>query len=243
MINVLIPIAGKSMFFDENVNIFPKPLTEICGKTMIEHCMANLASIPNARFIFVLRSMYAHKYHLDKTIRLLNPASEFIILKDDTAGMACSALFAIDYINNENELIICNVDQIFNCDLNLALRHFSDFSAGVICFPSIHPRYAYALLDKNNCVVQVAEKVPLSKNAIAGFFYFKKGQYFIESSMQMIYKEIHHEGRYYIAPCLNEMILKNQKIAAYIIRAEHYHTFYSPAKITEFERIQKCLSN
>lgn len=243
MINVLIPIAGKSMFFDENINIFPKPLTEICGKTMIEHCIANLASIPQVRFIFVLRSMYAHKYHLDKTIHLLNPASEFIILKDDTAGMACSALFAIDYINNDEELIICNADQILQCDLQQILAYFACFDAGVICFPSIHPRYAYARLDSDGCVIEIAEKVPLSKNAIAGFFYFKKGQYFVESSMQMIYKDIHHEGKYYIAPCLNEMILKNQKIAAYIIRAEQYHTFYSPAKITEFERIQKCLSN
>lgn len=240
MINVLIPIAGKSMFFDENVNIFPKPLTEICGKTMIEHCMANLASIPHARFIFVLRQVYVHKYHLDKTIRLLNPNSEFIILKDNTSGMACSALFAVDFIDNDCELIICNADQIFNCDLSLALKYFADFSAGVICFPSIHPRYAYVLLDDSNCVVQVAEKVPLSKNAIAGFFYFKKGRYFIESAKQMIYKEIHHEGRYYISPCLNEMILKNQKIAAYIIKAEQYHTFYSPAKIAEFERIHNA---
>lgn len=240
MINVLIPLAGKSMFFDESVNIFPKPLIEICGKTMIEHCLENLALIPNARFIFVLREMYVNKYHLDKTIKLLSPNTEFIVLKNDTAGMACSALFAIEYINNDNGLIICNADQILDCDLSKILKYFADFDAGVIAFPSIHPRYAYACLDNDGFVVQVAEKVPLSKNAIAGFFYFKHGRYFVESTQSMIYKEIAHEEKYYIAPCLNEMILKNQKIAVYNIPAEQYHTFYSPAKITEFERIHNA---
>ena len=41
MINIVIPLAGKSSFFKEDEIIFPKPFTEICGKTMIEMLIEN----------------------------------------------------------------------------------------------------------------------------------------------------------------------------------------------------------
>lgn len=52
MINILLPAAGSSLFFDGY--FFPKPLIEICGETMIEKLVANYSQIEEKRLIFFL---------------------------------------------------------------------------------------------------------------------------------------------------------------------------------------------
>lgn len=232
--NIVVPIASKSAFFKDG--LFPKILTEICGKTMLEHFVANLVCFKEANFIFILQKQEVQRYFLDESIKLLLPKSEIIVLEKESLGMACSALFSIDFIDNDEELIICNSDQIFECDLSKIVTKLKEFDAGVISFESFHPRYAFAK-DEEGLIVEVAEKKPISKNAIAGFYYFKKGSDFIKACEKMIEKDSNYEGHYYIAPCLNELILQNKQIYNYKIAKNEYFTFYSPEKIKEFERL------
>ena len=56
----------------------------------------------------------------------------------------------------------------------------------------------------------------------------------------MIKKDASINGLYYIAPSLNEMVLENKEIIAYKIDNDKYHTFYTPAKIKEYERLTQC---
>ena len=45
MLNVLIPLGGKSEFFDAHDFPFPKPLIEVCGKPMIQIVIEDMAKI------------------------------------------------------------------------------------------------------------------------------------------------------------------------------------------------------
>ncbi|KGI55248.1 glycosyltransferase family 2 protein [Campylobacter sp. MIT 97-5078] len=241
MINIVVPIAGKSEFFDESGASFPKPFAEICGKTMIEHFIENFKGIENKRFIFILKEEYIKRFHLDEAIRvLLECKCEFISVKKETQGMACSVMLATEFIDNDEPLIISNADQIIEKNLSLLLDYFKDFDAGVVVFESIHPRFAYVKLNAQDQVLEAFEKQPRSKNAVAGFYYFAKGSYFMRASEKMIKKDVNFEGRYFIAPCLNELILNNAKIKALKLEKNEFHTFYSPTKITEYERIKNA---
>ena len=44
-------------------------------------------------------------------------------------------------------------------------------------------------------------------------------------------------GKYYISSSLNELVLMNKKIGCYEIEKEQYHSFYSPEKIREYEKM------
>jgi len=236
MTNIVIPLAGDSKFFSEDL-IFPKILTEIRGKTMLEHFIANISCIKNSRLIFIIKKQ-DQKYYLEESIKLLNKESIVISLQKQTKGMACSSMFAIDYINNDDELIICNGDQIFELDLSEVVKHFRAYDGGVISFESFHPRFAFVLSDEKDEVIEASEKKPISKNAIAGFYYFKRGKDFIRSCEKMIEKDAQIDGSFFIAPCLNELILENKIIKNFSIEKSKYHTFYSPAKIEQYERIK-----
>lgn len=242
MINILIPLAGKNQFFSENEFPFPKPLIEFNGKTMIEHVLNNFNSIKDKKqFIFIVNNDDCKKFHLDNILNILtNNECQLIKLNNETKGAACSAMMAVEYINNETPLIIANADQLFNVNLQDVINSFKKNHAGVIVFESIHPRWSYVKIDENNNVIETAEKRPISKNAIAGFYYFKVGMDFILSSSNMIKKDANIKGQYFIAPTLNELILENKIISIYKIDNDKYHTFYTPQKIKEYERLLTC---
>ncbi|EDP6004855.1 NTP transferase domain-containing protein [Campylobacter jejuni] len=241
MLNIVVPIAGKSYFFDNEKDGFPKPFIEICGKTMLEHFVKNYENIKNKRFIFILKEEDVKRYHLDDAINVLTSnQSKIIILKNETQGMVCSVLMAIDEINLNDSLLIVNMDQIFECDLNEVISDLSLNDAGVLSFESVHPRWAYVKCDENNFVLEAFEKKPVSKNAIAGFYYFNKAEFFITSAFDMIKKDVNYEGKYFIASILNELILQDKKIINISIDKNRYFTFYSYVKINEYERIKNA---
>ena len=202
----------------------------------------NFSSIQKEKqFIFIVNSEDCKKYHLDNVLNILtNHTCKIIKLDNETKGAACSAMMAVEYINNEMPLIISNADQLFDVCLDQVISKFQNSDAGVITFESIHPRWSYVRLDSENKVTETAEKRHISKSAIAGFYYFKNGKDFISSSSKMIKKDANVNGLYYISPVLNEMVLENKVIDIFKIENEKYHTFYTPQKIKEYERLMSC---
>lgn len=244
MITILIPLGGKSNFFDSPEYQYPKPLIEINGKPMIQLIIENFASIyDEKKFIFIVKKTDCEKFHIDNIIQLLTKnTSKIIKISENTKGAACSALMAIEELDNNNELIIANGDQIIDADFSKVVQQFRDThsDAGVITFNSVHPKWSYIRLDADNTVIEITEKRPISTHAIAGFYYFKKSSEFIHAAFRSILKDSNIDGNYYIAPTMNELVLDNKKIGFYTIENEHYHTFYSPKKVKEFEN---CLNH
>lgn len=234
MTNILIPAMGKSMFFKDYY--FPKLMIEINGETVLEKVIKNYDILEDKHFIFILSEKECSEFHIDDAAKLLtNNNCTIIQLKNETAGGLCTSLMAIEYINNDNPLIITNFDQIISVDYNEVLSYFENsFDAGVITFYNIHPRWSYARIEDDQ-VVEVAEKRPISKSAIAGFYYYKKGCDFVEAAKSSILKDNAINHQFYISSSLNEMILKNKKIGYYEIAKMDYHSFYSPDKIKQYE--------
>lgn len=240
ILNILLPLAGPSQFFNKEEFVFPKPLIEINGKTMIQHVIDNLNRIKAKKhFIFVVNAEDCRKFHLDSILRLLTDNSCHIIyVQNETKGAVCSALLAIDQIDSKNPLILANPDQIIDENLEDIIEYFQSHACdgGVISFNTVHPRWSYVRIDSNDQIIEAAEKRPVSKHGLAGFYYFTKGEDFVSSAMQSIMKDSHVNGRYYISMTLNEMILKNKKLMTYHLDSHKYHTFYSPQKIEEYQK-------
>lgn len=237
MINVLLPMAGRSEYFDSKLYPYPTSLIELEGKPMIERVIENLSELSDdCRFIFVIKSEDCRRFHLDNTLLLLSSRrGKLVKLEGDTKGSLCSALMAISNISAVDPLIIANSDQLFDGILKTVLNDFrqSGADAGCLCFNSVHPRWSYVRITDGN-VVEAAEKNPISRNAIAGFYYFRTGSIFVQSGMRTILKSGSVDDRYYVAPAFNEIILEGGKVHPIVISNDVYHSFYTPQRIDEY---------
>jgi NDP-sugar pyrophosphorylase family protein len=216
---------------------YPKPLIDLHGKPLIEYVIENISSIKGINKIyFIVNEATCAKYHLDNTITLLSDKAEIIYLKSITSGSVCSILMGIDEIPKEEECIIVNSDQILITDLNEHVGYFKEngLDAGVITFNSVHPRWSYVLME-NKKAVQFAEKNPISKNAIAGFYYFKSFLTFMESACKTIVDDDQLDGKFYVSSVLNQLILSGLNISNSEIAANNYLSLYSNQKIKEFD--------
>jgi NDP-sugar pyrophosphorylase family protein len=235
---IIIPIAGSVSFKDSDF-IYPKPLIDVGDKPIIEYVINNFSNIEGAlKFCFILKQSLCTEYNLDYVITQLTSDPLIIRLKNQTKGATCSVMMCIDKIEQDEEIIIANSDQYFLENVNNAVEFFrrNDVDAGIITFKSVHPRWSFAVLDENENVLETAEKRPISRDAIAGFYYFRTFKTFTDAAYNSILNEDYYNDQIYISSSINQLILQNKKIMAYKINNENFFSFYTPQKIKEFER-------
>lgn len=239
MINVLVLMSGSSQAFKDAGYAYPKNLVEIGGQPLVQRVLEHLRPLQaiDARIVCVLRHDENSKHHTGAVIHLIEPAAEIVELNADTSGAACSALMAVEHINNDNPLIIVNGDQLLTgVDLPAVIGDFKKrgLDGGVIVFEDIHPRWSFVKCDEHGLVVETAEKRPISNLATAGFYYFAKGSDFVLAATEMIKKDAQTGGLFYICPAYNELILAQRRIGIHRIPRQSYRTLASPADVQSF---------
>jgi len=235
---ILIPLAGSSKEFEEQGYNYPKHLIEIAGKPIIQHVIERINTFPESEYIFIIQNVESERFHLENVLKLLIPDCKVITLSGMTQGAACSALCAIEQINDDQPLLIYNGDIIIEHNLEKIVQDFQsrDLDGGIVTFNSVHPRWSYVRLDNNNMVIEAAEKRPISKQATAGIYYYKKGKDFVQSAKNMIKKNAQIGGLFYICPAYNEMILKQAKIGIYEISRDKYFSLSTHQEVTSYSQ-------
>lgn len=235
-VNIVIPMSGAGTSFIQAGYTFPKPLIDINGKPMIQIVIENLIPKLEHNFIFVYKKEY-EKYSLhqifNNTTKENYTATPLIA---PTKGALCSVLNAVDYINNDQELIVANADQV----IDVAIDDFINFARSskadgvIMTFNSHHPRWSYARVDKAGNVLEVAEKKVISDQATVGIYFFKKGSFFVSAAFSMIEKNIRFNNDFYVCPVFNEMILSGKKIINWEIKQSQMHGLGTPEDLNKY---------
>jgi len=239
MLNVLILMSGSSQAFKDAGYAYPKNLVEIAGKSLLQRVLEQLAPLNEigACFICVLRQEENARHHTSAVIHLIAPTSKVIELRGNTSGAACSALMAIDHINNSDPLVIINGDQLLEVDLVAVVKGFQQKSldAGIVVFEDVHPRWSFVKADDAGRVIEAAEKRPISRLATAGFYYFRQGSDFILAATEMIKKDAQVNGLFYVCPAFNELILRQRNIGVHQIPRAKYRSLAAPSDVHAYE--------
>lgn len=240
--NIIIPMAGLGSRFSDAGFDVPKPLIEIDGKTLIQHSVETLGI--HGRLIFITRE-YDNSEHNSKLTEILHdlaPGHIEIRAKGKQFGTSYSALMAKDYIDNDDELILTNCDQRLEWDpedfLRISRAHGIDGS--ILVHPSSSHKHSYAVVE-NNLVTHLAEKNPISNNALVGLHYWKRGSDFVKSAETLIADCLKDGRESYVSLTYNYLINDNKKIIPYSIPANQYIPLGTPrdleiyqAKIDEY---------
>ncbi|ATF09109.1 nuclear transport factor 2 family protein [Candidatus Enterovibrio altilux] len=240
MLNILIPLAGKGTFETDKSTPFPKILTDVSGKLLLERAAEPFVNLTiDKKIVVTLPKEESEKYRLNKVLRLLSSDLEICNINGSTQGAACSSLLAIENLDLDAPLIISSFEQVLNIDLQSIIAHFiaEDVDAGVLTFDAIHPKWSYVKFDKSFRVHEAAEKSPISRHAIAGFYFFKSARGFIEAAKDMIRKDEKTNGLFYIAPTLNEIVLKKGVVRAIPINNWDYFHITDAHGLEHYEAV------
>lgn len=233
-LKILIPMAGLGSRFEQAGYTFPKPLIEVRGKPMIQVIVENLNI--KGKFIFVVQKKHFEKYNLGHLLKLISPNCEIIQIEGLTEGAACTTLLAEKYINNNDPLLIANSDQFVEWDSSETIYNFinKEVDCGILTFPSAHPKWSYAKINKKGFVTKVAEKKPISPHATVGIYYWKKGKDYVKYTKQMIRKNIRVNNEFYVCPVFNEAISDDKKIVLSEINREQMWGIGTPEDLDYF---------
>lgn len=227
MLNVLIPLSGKNSFQVSKLNAFPRILTDVEGKLLIERAAEPFKLLDMDKKVTVaVPKIEVEKYQLEKVIALLGNEFQTCIINGNTQGAACSAMLAIEAFELEDPLVIASFEQVLDFDISRPIQSFIDegVDAGVLTFESIHPKWSYVKTDGQGYVTQAAEKMPISNQAIAGLYYYKTARSFVDAAKSMIRKDVKTNDNFYISPTLNEIILTNGIVKSVPIdKGKYFH--------------------
>lgn len=230
--NILILAAGEH-YIDSDDKNYPFCLSEFLGKPLIQ-LISEQISFNEGQSVFLFQDKHIKKFRLDNIVRLLsNGKFSSIAVPENTAGAACTALLGVVSLNQDEPLLIVSANQYVDIDYAVftAEMESSGHDAGTIIFDSVHPRYSYVVLE-NELVVEASEKNPISRNATAGVYWFRKTAFFTDAVKQMIRKDARIDDMFYICPSFNELILSGKKISTKKIDTTQYHPLKS---ISQFE--------
>lgn len=223
MITIVIPAAGEGLRFQEAGYAKPKPLIDVCGKPMIARVMENLATKEPQRIVLVARK----EHELDKEIHC-----NIVGLDHTTEGAVCTILEARQYIT-EDPLLIANCDQLVFFDLDHFIEKANDVDASIVTFNSTNPHHSYVKLE-GDFVTQIAEKVVISDNAVAGIYYFKRGTDFLKYADEMIQINLRYKNEFYVSPLFSLLIRDGKKITAYEVDVHSKHMLGTPPELNIF---------
>ena len=240
-IQIILPISKDNKHFPSSKYFFPKPLVEVKGEPMMTKIIKHYQSrLKISRLVAVIPEDWDLKYSIGKVIELATNAEVKTIKREgETTGGLCSAIMAVDELNDEDPIVVINSDELINANIQKIVSYFEEdqekADAGLVLFESLHPRWCYAKLNRDQTIEGLYEKNVVSNLAMAGFIYIRKKSILMESACHALMDNDEHDGAYFLSAAINQIILRGGRVKQKQIKADDYCTFYTPEKIKIYE--------
>jgi len=235
-------MAGAGSRFSIEGYQKPKPFIDVNGMPMIVRVLENLAH-DQARYILIAR-----KEHMDAEPTLVkqimrNFDAIFIPIEKITEGTACTVLYARQFINNDQPLLIANSDQIIDISISDFINDCQKrrLDGSIITFfdKARDPKWSFAKLDDRQLVVKVQEKKAISEYATVGIYLYQKGHDFVNAAIDMFIERDRVNGEYYSCPTYNYAIKAGKRIGIYNIEIEQMHGIGTPEDLLDYLKLIK----
>lgn len=232
--NVVFLMGGENI--DHKDDSYPIYMAEMNEEIILEKQVAHYRKMNPSKMIFCVRKEDIKNFNADSVIQQSAEKAVCVEIRGMTAGSVCTALLASEHIDNDEELVLVAIDELIESDPVKMIESFREekCDAGVVSFRSVHPRYSFARTDSTGLVCEVAEKKPVSKNALASFYYFKSGHDFVECAKSVVRKDSKVNNDFYISQTMNEMILRQKRIGIHRITNEDFHPLKTEMQLAQY---------
>lgn len=214
-LNYAVAMAGRGLRFSQAGFAGPKYMLEAGGRTLFEHSVFSLPLALAKKIYFIALREHEEQFKLSKFIEAklgpgLKGAWELVFLDAPTRGQAETVLRIRDLVPPGDGLGIYNIDTCFR-SAALAGR-LADPAArrdgviGAFKLSAPDPKWSFARTGPEGLVVETAEKVQISDNALTGFYHFSRAGDFFETAAAAVAAGETARGEFYVAPLYNRLI-------------------------------------
>lgn len=238
--NIVIPMAGRGSRFviesDKNPEYKkPKPIINIAGHEMVKWATSSLPIQPSDQLIFLVLKAHVEESNIDKKLKeIYNEKIKIIVVDKVTEGAVCTALLSREFINNDEPLLITDSDHYTDGETMFKeIEKYKGKIDGMIpVFYANNPKWSFSKTNEEGIVVEVAEKIQISRNANIGAYYFTKGRDFVWAAEEMIEENDKTNNEFFVAPVYNYMIRRGKRIR--LCRPKFVHGLGTPKDVEKF---------
>jgi len=229
---VVITMAGKGSRFRSVGIEEPKHRIMIDNRPMFAYAMSSLEDFFDCEFVFVVNEAYDDEPFIsEQSSQLGIEEYEIIEVEDFTDGQATTAMQAEEYVPDDEEVVIYNIDTYIE---EGTLRIDDVRGDGWIpVFQASGERWSFVATEDSQ-VTAVAEKERISNLATAGLYHFGAWSDFVTAYYKMR-KDIKNQyGEVYIAPMYDWLISNSREVYAEQIPSDSVHVLGTPEDLIEF---------
>ena len=239
MMNIVIPIAGKSSSFSHNGVNTPKPYLMIKGKSMVQRAYESLNLDKYAdTVIFIALEEHREKYDVDNLISSFCSKAKVKYLHKVTEGPAETLYKAKGLVNDGAPLLQTNVDQVLEWDSERFINFIKeeDPDAALVSINVVDPNYSFAKYDHNRVAVEVREKEIISNDGLIGTHYWKHAGDYFASFQKTREKDIRYNNEYHISLTFNQLIEAGKIVKDYKLKqSEKQNVLSDIPSLKEYE--------
>lgn len=234
----IIPMAGRGSRFSKEGYTLPKYMIEVKGKTLFEYSLESLPLEIADKIVFICLKEH-ETYNVSEFIKdkVSHNNIKIIQLENITRGQAETALYAQEFVESDDDILIYNIDTAFNSSsLKKKLQDTlikKDGVIGTFIDTSDDDKWSFAKIDKNNNVICTAEKDKISDYALTGLYHFTKASDFFNIVKDWIKDGKTIKNEFYIAPMYNDLISQGKNYVLDIV--DDFIPLGTPEEVREFE--------
>ena len=232
-------MAGEGSRFAKAGWNTPKPLIELKGVPLFQRAINSVAIDGiEMKYSFIVRQEHIDNQHIDELIREKQPDANIFSVLKTTRGAVETCLVAEDGIDDEDAIVV------MDCDLEFRSTEYNRLVAkalsvpackadggALVSFESDNPRYSYAQIDSQGCVIRTAEKEPISNHALCGAYFFGSGKDFKRIAHQLLEDGTHGKPEFYVSLLYNYLLAEGKIVR--LATMEEYHSYGTPEELIQ----------
>lgn len=213
-IQLVIPMAGDGLRFQEAGYTQIKPLLDIHGVPMFLIVLANLLDDYVGRVVLVVKESMHLGELVSEVVGNSDLEIELIELGSLTRGPAATVTNAMFHLDPELPVVVANSDQFVEVKVHEFYRMSCQegLDAALMVMQDNDPKWSYVRLDETGAVAEVREKEVISKMATVGIYSFSSAFLMQTALLDMWRSQTTVNGEFYIAPAYNSLIERRSRI-------------------------------
>jgi capsule biosynthesis phosphatase len=237
--NIIIPIGGVGLRFQQEGYTRPKPLINVLGRSMIFHVIDGLKLSPDDT-IHIIYNGDLDKYGFKDEIYHHNPKIKLFKIEQRTRGAAETVLVGLQQFNEielNKRIVTVDCDTFYVYDVLNKFRGQTDNA--VFCFVDTldDPIYSYVSVQGHSLISDIKEKERISNYANTGCYCFESGKMLKEYCEKIMFdyeNGIHAQKELFMSGVIKRMLDDKKVFRANIISEDDFHCLGTPFQVKVF---------